>query len=164
MLKKIETEEQLVELAKMANKIWHEYFPCIITKPQIDYMIEKFQSYEAISKQLKKGYEYYFLIAEGKNVGYTGIKEENGKLFLSKLYIEKPHRGKGYASKALAELVSICNERNLTAIWLTVNKNNHTTISIYEKKDFEAIGEELSDIGNGFVMDDYVMEKKVKPE
>lgn len=161
MLKKVETKEDLETLALMANEIWHEYFPCILTGEQIDYMVEKFQSYKAISKQIEKGYQYYFIMADSVLMGYIGIFEDNNKMFLSKLYLKKEYRGKGYAGKVIDSLVKMCLEHSLSAIWLTVNKHNHHSIAVYERKDFTKIKAQISDIGNGFVMDDYVMERKI---
>lgn len=159
---KVATEEEIKDLAQLASEIWHEYFVCIISNEQIDYMLDKYQSVHAITDYIQhQGYEYYFMNADGENIGYIGIKQEDGKLFLSKLYIQKEHRGKGYASQAIQFLVSICKARRLGAIWLTVNRYNDATITIYEKKGFRAIRTQVADIGNGFVMDDYVMEKEV---
>lgn len=161
-LAKIETEQELASLAELASDIWHEYFVGIISNEQIDYMVEKFQSFPALADQIaKQGYEYYFMTVQGNPIGYLGIKPEESKLFLSKFYLQKEHRGKGYGSQALALLTDICRSRNLGAIWLTVNRHNASTIAVYEKKGFKTVRTQVADIGNGFVMDDYVMEKEL---
>ncbi|MFA5658401.1 MAG: GNAT family N-acetyltransferase [Oscillospiraceae bacterium] len=158
----VKTEAQIDTLAKIADEIWHEHFSAILSPEQIDYMVDVFQSYSAINEQLKKlGYSYYFLEADSNPIGYIGLKQENNKLFLSKLYILKEYRGKGYASRAFEFLEEMCREKHLKAIWLTVNRNNETPIKVYEKKGFVTIREQVSDIGNGFVMDDFVMEKEI---
>lgn len=159
-LTKIKREE-INKLADIADSIWHEYFVCIISKEQIDYMVDKFQSAPAIKEQIeKKGYEYYFLEEKGTILGYTGVCEEKetNKLFLSKLYLKKENRGKGYASLALDQLKQLCRERRLDAIWLTVNRFNEHTIAVYKAKGFEIVRTQAADIGNGFIMDDYIME------
>ena len=162
ILRPVQTEEDIAELAKLADTVWHEYFPCIITNEQIDYMVEKFQSVPAITDQLNnQGYRYFFFQLEDTKIGYTGIKAEDGKLFLSKIYILKPYRGHGYASQALLFLEDICHNENLRSIWLTVNKYNDSSIAVYKKKGFQTIRTQVADIGNGFVMDDYVMEKTI---
>ena len=159
---KVSEESELRELAVTANKVWHEFFPCILSPEQIDYMVEKFQSYEAMKNQIKNdNYEYYFINYNGERAGYTGIKNDGDRLFLSKLYLIKEFRGKGIASEAFEFLKNICRERNLKAIWLTVNKYNKNTISVYLKKGFEIIDSKVADIGNGYVMDDYIMQLKV---
>ena len=160
----VKTDEQLKILAKKANIVWHEFFPCILTEGQIDYMVEKFQSYDAMKNQMEnEGYEYYFITADDKILGYTGIKKEAGneKLFLSKLYLLKENRGKGYASAAFEFLIKYCKDNGLKSIYLTVNKQNEHTIAVYQNKGFEVIDTQVADIGNGYVMDDYIMEMKV---
>lgn len=125
-------------------------------------MVEKFQSYDAMKNQMKNdGYEYYFITADDKILGYTGIKKEEERLFLSKLYLLKENRGKGYASEAFKFLINYCKENDLKSIYLTVNKQNEHTIAVYKQKGFEVIDTQVADIGNGYVMDDYIMELKL---
>ena len=156
----VQTEEEIKTLAGLAHSIWHEYFPAILTEEQIDYMVERFQSVSAMTQQIREqGYQYYFLAAEGQPAGYCGICPDGSKLFLSKLYLKKEHRGKGYASQAFAFLEEFCEKNGYEAIWLTVNRFNEATIAAYKKKGFTIVGEQKADIGHGFIMDDYVMEK-----
>ena len=159
---RVEDDESIQKLSKIADEVWHQHFSTILSPEQIDYMVDKFQSVKAMTEQMRSsGYEYYFIEVDGITVGYTGIRPEEEKLFLSKLYILKQYRGKQYASHAFKFLKEICKERGLHAIWLTVNRYNYDTIHIYEKKGFQTIRTQVSDIGNGFVMDDYVMELKL---
>ncbi|WP_053375192.1 GNAT family N-acetyltransferase [Paenibacillus sp. FJAT-27812] len=158
----VNTTEQIAEVARLAAEIWREYYVTIITIEQIEYMISQFQSIPAIKDQIHhQGYEYYFIHHDGSAVGYMSVRQEEGKLFLSKFYIGKEHRGRGYASQASAFLEQLCKERNLSHIWLTVNRHNESTIAVYEKKGFKTVQEKKADIGNGFVMDDFIMEKEI---
>lgn len=159
---KVEKEKQLLALTALADAIWHECFPGIITVEQIDYMVQKFQSYGAICQQMREGYLYYLFILDGEIIGYTGIHpEEDGRLFLSKLYLKKEYRGQGFASEAFAFLEQFCKDYGLSSIWLTVNRGNAHSILVYEKKGFVKVRTQVADIGNGFVMDDYIMEKRI---
>lgn len=160
-LTEVKTDEQLRQLSNLANEIWHEYFPCLLTDGQINYMVEKFQSYEAMHKQMANGYQY-FLIMEEEMIGYTGIRMDGKRLFLSKLYLKKEFRGKGYASQVFDFLEEYALLHKLNAIYLTVNKYNNHTIAVYQHKGFVTIDAVVSDIGNGYVMDDYIMEKKLE--
>ena len=160
----VKTGEDIAALAAIANEVWHQHFASILSPEQIDYMVERFQSVPAVTGQLaNEGYEYYFIRVGEKNIGYAGIKPEAGKLFLSKLYILYPYRGNGFASRAFEFMEGICRERRLRSIWLTVNRYNTDTIAVYQKKGFKTIRTQVADIGNGFVMDDYIMEKTVEP-
>lgn len=153
-LKKVEKEE-IRTLAELASEIWHEYWPCILTPEQIDYMVENFQSENAIKEQIaNENYTYYFLITDGKVAGYTGVSDKGEYLFLSKLYIKKEFRHQGIGRKAFEEIKKLGFDK----IQLTVNKYNKNTIEAYLKYGFKIINEAVTDIGNGFVMDDYIME------
>lgn len=157
---KVNGTEEVKKLAEIANEVWHQHFITILSLEQIDYMVEKFQSEKAMTAQMaEQGYEYYFLHNCGKNIGYTGVRVDKDKLFLSKLYILKDYRGLGFASETFCFLENLCRDRGLKAIWLTVNRYNTDTIAVYKKKGFEIIRTEVADIGQGYVMDDYIMEK-----
>lgn len=155
---KVESDTQIQEIAKLAEIIWHQHFTPIIGKEQVIYMVDKFQSFHALKEQLADGYEYYQILDDGDFVGYTGIHPENGRLFLSKLYIKKEARGRHLATKAFAFLQELCRERKLRAIWLTCNKHNDNSLAIYDHLGFKVIDTQAADIGSGFVMDDYIME------
>ncbi len=152
------TDTRIHEIATLAEEIWHEHFTPIIGEAQVDYMVEKFQSFPAIKSQIEHdGYEYYQIRHDGSLAGYMGIHAEEASLFLSKLYIQKSFRGRHLATEALEFLKNICHKRNLDNIWLTCNKHNDNTLAIYDHLGFKTIDATVSDIGNGFVMDDYIL-------
>ncbi len=158
----IKTDEEIKKLADLASDIWHEYWPIILTPEQIDYMIEKFQSYNAIKRQIEEeGYIYNVLEDNGNTIGYFGVCPKNGYLFLSKLYIKKDFRELGCGKQAFNKIKQTAQQFNKCSIKLTVNKNNINTIKAYEKWGFQEIDSVVTDIGNGFVMDDYIMEFKL---
>ncbi len=153
----------IAELASLANTVWHEFFPIILTTDQIDYMVDKYQSIKAITAQLADGYNYYFL-DDGKRLGYFGIKVDVDGLFLSKLYLLKSSRGHGYTKDVMHFLETYAKEYTIERIWLTVNKYNEHSINVYEHYGFVKIAAVVTDIGSGYVMDDYIMEKKLTKE
>jgi ribosomal protein S18 acetylase RimI-like enzyme len=161
-IEKVSTETQIETVARLAFEIWNQHFTPIIGKAQVDYMVEKFQSKRAITEQIENGYSFYLLKADGDYAGYTGICPKEDELFLSKLYIKASHRGKGYGRKVVEFIEELAGEKGLGRITLTVNKNNTDTIKAYEKFGFANLGVLVQDIGNGFVMDDYKMEKAVR--
>ncbi len=167
----IENEAEIRLLADLAGEIWNEYWPPIIKEAQTRYMIEKFQSYEAIKNQiLNENYIYKIIRMNSENVGYFGVSVKNKKiwlegapdlgfefLFLSKLYLKKEHRAKGLGREAFEAVKQIAFEKGLKFIYLTVNKFNTNTIKAYEKWGFKTVETAKTDIGQGFIMDDYIM-------
>ena len=161
-VRKAETDTQVREIADLAKVIWNEHFTPIIGKDQVDYMVEKFQSYPALKEQISEGYEYYQIFSSGEFCGYTGIHPgEDSRLFLSKLYLKKESRGHHLATGAFSFLKEICRERGYSAIWLTCNKHNDNSLGVYRHFGFEIIDTQEADIGGGFIMDDYIMEYKM---
>lgn len=156
---KISGENEINSLAELAHEIWFSYFPPLITYPQTEYMVEKFQSHPALCAQIASGYEYWFILHEGEIAGYFGVKRESEGLFLSKLYLKEAARGKGLASAAMRFIEDYAVESSLRAIHLTVNRGNAHTIAVYQRLGFRITGEVDSDIGGGYFMNDYQMEK-----
>ena len=145
--------EEVAPVAELAGEIWREHFTPIIGADQVAYMLDKFQSAEAISAQLESGTEYYLASVDG-------IRDEpNNKLMISKLYVRRDLRGTGVGSGLLRFIESECEKRNLTTLWLTVNRFNDGPIQWYLRKGFEKVDEVKKDIGGGFFMDDFILEK-----
>lgn len=167
----VQSEDEVRLLSQMADEVWHQHFASILSAEQIDYMVEKFQSYPAMTKQMAEdGYEYYFIHEDGGEPGrpehavyqghrgYMGFHVEEDAVFLSKLYLLQPYRGRGLSSRALDFLISVAQNHGCHKIWLTVNRYNDHTIDVYKHWGFVAAREQCADIGHGFVMDDYIME------
>jgi len=158
----VNNKKQIEELSEIAKLIWSDYFPGIITPEQVNYMVEKYQSADAIARQISNdGYKYFKVLGNGEILGYLAIKADRNKLLLSKLYLKKEFRGRGYFNKMLSFAEKIAKEKGLNSLYLTVNKHNDNSIAVYLKKGFFIKKEQATDIGNGFVMDDYVMEKMI---
>ncbi|MFA5251534.1 MAG: GNAT family N-acetyltransferase [Phycisphaerae bacterium] len=167
-MKKIEivkvSDKNLITIVEtLAHSIWREYFVPIIGSPQVEYMLEKFQSRQAISNQIEKqGYLYYLLEdTNGNRAGYFAVIPQQKELFLSKLYVTAENRRRGYGRCALEFIETLAREKGLSKITLTVNKNNTGSINAYKKLGFVITGSIVTDIGDGFAMDDYKMEKLI---
>lgn len=157
---KAHEREKAEELERLAADIWKEHYTPIIGAAQVDYMLEKFQSADKIISDIRENdFRYFMAYDEDKLVAYCAAKPEYDRkcIFLSKLYVEKSSRGRGISRAFHDKLFEIAEQEGLTHIWLTVNKRNYNSIDIYRKLGFEIIEELKTDIGNGFVMDDYKM-------
>ena len=153
--------QQLQIIEQLANVIWNEHYTPIIGKAQVDYMLDKFQNVDAMSKQIENNYKYYIVKYKKTDVGYLAFKIENSDLFLSKIYILKEFRGKSLGKQAMEFVSNQAINSECKTITLTVNKYNSNSIKAYEKIGFINIEELVQDIGCGFVMDDYKMAKKL---
>lgn len=160
---RIATVQDVPLLASLARQVWTEHYTPLLGNAQVKYMLHTFQSAGSIQNAIvKEGMVYYLLCrADGEPVGYCAWKTEDSSLFLSKLYILKPYRGKGFARVVLQRLEAIGGENRADRIVLTVNRYNTASIAVYKALGFSILREQVTDIGDGFVMDDFVLEKKL---
>jgi len=158
---KATTHPELKAIEALANTIWNEHYPPIIGKAQVDYMLDKFQSFRAMNEQIADGYEYYSFFDGYDLIGYLAIQPRDGHLFLSKVYVLKEQRGNGFGKRAIAFCEQRASELGFDTIQLTVNKYNNATIAAYERSGFKKMRPAVFDIGAGYIMDDFVMEKQV---
>jgi len=156
-IKKVISEQDVVDVAALAREIWTTHYVPIIGQAQVDYMLKKFQSFAVIMQQLQEGYEYYL----ADSSGYLAVVSDSAasSLMISKIYVKSGLRGQGIGRRMLDFAESLCRERELTILWLTVNKHNADSIAWYERMGFVNAGALVQDIGCGFVMDDFKMVK-----
>lgn len=160
-IKTVTAKSQTEAIRDLAYEIWHEHYTPIIGKAQVDYMLAKFQSSKAIAEQIDNGSLYFLSEHNNEPIGYMGVNIQGKELFLSKFYVTLANRGKGYGREMVAFLEDLSKDKGLNKISLTVNIHNNDSIKMYEKVGFHICGTAVQDIGNGFVMDDYKMEKRV---
>ncbi len=155
-------DDEIGRVETLAREIWSEYYTPLIGKAQVEYMLDRFQSRQAIAEQIRTGVLYFLVRKADADIGYLAVQPKGGELFLSKIYVRLSLRGKGYGRRALQFAEALAREQGLGRIRLTVNKNNRNSIRAYERFGFTIAGPVVQDIGGGFVMDDYVMIKAVK--
>ncbi|WP_116808287.1 GNAT family N-acetyltransferase [Steroidobacter cummioxidans] len=156
--------EQVATVAALAHQIWYEYYVPLIGRPQVDYMVAKFQNVPAMQTQIDQGYEYFLVqrqddTGQWLDIGYCAVEEQPGRgMFLSKFYLHHAARGSGTGRRCMEFIEELARRRGLALLWLTVNKGN-PAVQAYQKLGFRIAADLVMDIGGGFVMDDYRMEK-----
>lgn len=163
--KPVETDGDLEALAALAEEIWMGYWPAFLGEEQTRYMIEMFHSVDAMRRDIaENAYEYWFICApDGSELGYTGGHDEpeTGRYYISKIYLRPEARGHHLASRTFDFYDALCRERGWHAMYLNVNKGNELGLRAYKGNGFTVTEAVVNDIGHGFVMDDYVMERPV---
>ena len=152
------TVADLTTIQLLAEKIWRSHYISIITVEQIDFMLGKMYSIDSLRLQLKDGCQFILAFIADQPVGFISIsKKTDGEYFIHKLYIDTSQHRAGLGKALLDEALNRFGNWNL--IRLTVNRQNYKAINFYFKNGF--IIEEVADfdIGNGFVMNDFVMKK-----
>lgn len=160
---KVESKHQVDAVAELAREIWQQHFTPIIGADQVEYMLNKYQSSKAIASQLNDGWEYYMATRDKEHVGYTGLVPNalEKKMLLSKIYVKSSVRGRGVGNQILDFVEETSRTRDFDTVWLTVNRFNDSTVEWYIRHGFIIVDEVKKDIGGGFFMDDFIMEKKI---
>ena len=141
---------------RLAILIWNQYYIDIISQNQINYMLDLMYSPKNLSEKIINKNEDFYLIQKQNNyIGFLSVqnKKENS-WFLNKFYINQDFASNGIGSKIFNELKEMLSIEKLR---LTVNRQNFKSINFYFKNGFKIDHVEDFDIGNGFVMNDFVM-------
>ncbi len=142
----------------IAQRVWAvHYVPAIITQTQMDYMMDWMYSADSLAKQMADGARFFMLEYDGKTVGYMSISNDAGNLFLNKFYIDTDYQRLHLGSQALE--LALAAFSGAKTIRLQVNRRNFKAINFYFKNGFSIEKVEDFDIGNNYLMEDYVMLK-----
>lgn len=155
------TKQHIPTIRKLAKHFWPVAFKSILTAEQIDYMMEMMYSYVALEKQMNEGHQYAIAQENNDNVGYVSYEtnhNQSNKTKIHKLYISPNHQRHGIGKAMLDYVAHHALQSDNNALFLNVNKYNTKAINFYNKHHLFLAKEETIDIGNGFVMDDFVFE------
>ena len=148
----------------IAEKAWPPTYRGIIPEAQIPYMIGRMYSPEAIREAAAVGTPFYLVRADGADAGVCSVDlrpAADGSAELHKLYTLPAYWGRGVGGWLLAELCRRAKEAGATSVWLRVNKNNARAQKAYRAAGFSNVRAVCTDIGEGFVMDDFVFARRV---
>ncbi len=154
------SENDIPIIQHLANTIWPKAYGNIISETQIKYMLHLIYSSDALKQQMKKKNQFILVAENYDHIGFAAyspkINDYKNIYRLHKIYVLPNHPTKGIGSFLLNFIIEDCKANNASTLELNVNKHN-TAIEFYTKKGFKILREEVIDIGNGYVMDDYVM-------
>lgn len=153
-------EKDIEIIRELANKSWHSAYSNILDQEQIDYMLEMMYSQQMLEQHFQNpNFEYYLIYSDNNPLGFMGFERhyENLVTKLHRIYFLDEARGKGLGKSSIDFLKKETRRSGDHRIILTVNKNNAAQ-NFYESQGFKIYDETVFDIGNGYVMDDYLME------
>ena len=155
-------ETDVHTIATLAHATWPQTYGDILSDQQLSYMLDLYYSAHALREQLADGHT--FLIAEisSEPVGFASFSHDHtvGAYKIHKLYVHPMMQGNGIGKKLIEKVLENIGLRNASSLRLNVNRNNPAKI-FYEKIGFSIVGEEDIAIGEGYFMNDYVMERKL---
>lgn len=164
---RVKDPEHIAELAIFAEDIYREYFSTIHTPEKVDYMVNRLLSLETLTTAIAdEGYEYYFVddADASEHIGFLAVRPDDGFLYLSKLYLTKDARGKGLGRAEFEFVKQRARDLELPRIRLTCARDNTASVDRYEHMGFKRIACVNNDVGDGFEMNDYLMEYRFSDE
>ena len=148
-------------IRELAFKVWPQTYAPILTPAKIEYMLDLMYSAKSLENQMKDGATFIIVYEDNEPVGFASYQEMKPTIFkLHKIYVLPNQQGKGTGSFIINDIIAAIQPGGATALQLQVNRGNKAR-SFYEKLGFMIIEEIDLDIGNGFFMNDYVMEKRL---
>jgi ribosomal protein S18 acetylase RimI-like enzyme len=146
----------------MAYEIWPETYSQILSKDQLEYMLGLFYNEQKLRTEIEQGVEFILVYEDVQPAGFASFSKTEPEVYkLHKIYVLPSQQGKGTGRFIIDEVIKAIKQVGAMALQLNVNRNNNAKL-FYEKLGFVVIREEDIDIGNGYFMNDYVMEKKLK--
>ena len=158
---KYNTDDNFTSIRAIAEEVWPIAYGAILSQAQLDYMMEMMYSIPSLQKQANEKDNHFILAMENENtVGFAAYEfnyDGKTKTKIHKIYILSNQQGKGIGRILIDYITNQARQNRQEALLLNVNKNN-VAQHFYKKMGFEISYEEVIDIGNGYVMDDFVME------
>ena len=156
------TSESVAALCRLAAEIWRYHYPPIIGVAQTEYMLAQRYAPEVILAELAGGDIWWDTLSEeGEMLAFASSfrADRPGEIKLDKLYVHPQRQRMGYGGALLEHTCERAARLGLRKVVLAVNKRNVIAIAAYKKHGFNIREAVVKNIGGGFVMDDYVMEK-----
>ena len=148
-------------IRELTFKVWPQTYAAILSKEQVDYMLEMMYSKVSLQKQMADGCRFIIVYNEAQPVGFASYQEIKSSVFkLHKIYVLTSQQGKGTGRFLIDYIISDIQQKGATSLQLQVSRKNKAR-DFYEKLLFTVIDEKDFDIGNGYFMRDYIMEKKL---
>jgi len=152
------TPASIHHIRRIAHETWPVAYGELLSKEQLDYMLEFMYSETALQEQMDKGHRFFMAELNGNVFGFASVSDEgDGSFKLNKLYVIPITQKTGAGKALLNQVIHHAKKNNGTKLFLQVNRNNNAK-GFYEKHGFIITGELDLDIGNGYFMNDYIME------
>ena len=152
------TSDDRPTIRSLAESIWPDAYGNIISQEQIRYMLDMIYNDEALLEQMQKGHQFYLAALNEQPIGFASVSEEGIQgCKLNKLYVLPTIQKSGAGKALLQTVIAYTKEKKHTRLFLQVNKQNPAK-DFYTRMGFTIAEEVKLDIGNGFFMDDFIME------
>jgi GNAT superfamily N-acetyltransferase len=154
------TAADIDAVSALAHTVWQATYPALISQAQIDAMLADRYAPQRIRAQLDNPrHAWRVARQDGALVGFAHALCDETGCKLDKLYVHPDHQHRGIGAALLQDIAGWARTQQARRLWLQVNRGNVQAIRAYKKYGFRIVESQVFDIGNGFVMDDHVMER-----
>ena len=149
-------------IRELTFRVWPQTYASILSQAQIDYMLEMMYSEDSLKKQMNEdGCRFIIIYEDGNPVGFASYNEEQPQRWkLNKIYVLPGQQGKGTGKYMINYITEEIKKSEGSSLFLQVNRYNNAKV-FYERLGFTETDFINLDIGNGYFMNDYIMEKKL---
>ena len=143
----------------LAHRIWPDTFKDILSPQQLTYMLNWMYSIETLQEQMAKGHRFFVIKENQEPLGFIGVESNyphKGQLKIHKLYVLPNLQGKGLGKQLIDFVISLARKHQIEKLTLNVNRFNKA-VAFYKHIGFTIAFEENIEIGNGYLMEDFVM-------
>lgn len=149
------------DLRNLVMRIWPQTYESILSQDQINYMLDMMYSEQSLKQQMQEGAQFFFVEENQEPIGFASYQKIAPALYkLHKIYVLPSQQGKGTGRFMIDHILKQMKKLGAKELQLQVNRNNNARY-FYENLGFSVIAECDFDIGSGYFMNDYVMEKKM---
>ncbi|WP_082886679.1 GNAT family N-acetyltransferase [Flavisolibacter tropicus] len=151
-------------IRNLALEIWPKTYAETYSPQQVIYMLNKWFSEASLQRQMTIGHQYHIINAGNQSIGFASYSEVAPSVYkLHKIYILPAYQGLGAGKFTMDKIIAELTAKKAAALTLNVNQYNPAK-AFYEQLGFTVAKTEFSEVGNGYFINDFVMELKLSQQ
>jgi len=148
-------------IRNLAEQIWHGSYMEMLSTSQIRYMLDWMYAPQKLEAEIERGVNYFIVREERQAVGYLAweLIDAGFTAYLNKLYLLPEHQGRGMGQAMLNRFFEEALQARATQAELRVNRANARALKAYDRSGFQIVETRVTEIGAGYVMDDFILRR-----
>ncbi|WP_028509980.1 GNAT family N-acetyltransferase [Ruminococcus sp. NK3A76] len=149
----------IIKTTCLANRIFGQHYTQLMPRPQIDYILDSFNSFNAINERISSGgYKYYSIMCDNRPAGFFAYVPRLGEAVeITEIGVIKKQRGKGCCKKALNFIVTKAKEGGARTVKIKIDKKNETALNAFKALGMQEIGEEQTKLMGDFFVEQLIL-------
>jgi diamine N-acetyltransferase len=157
-----DTRAQYAIMEGLARRIVPDFYVQFFAAETAGYLVETGHTVEALEAQAGRGSRHFLIDWNGEAVGYFSLSNKGATMLLSHFYLLPEYRGRGLGKMAMEFIEGEARASGAADIELFVLRENKGAVGLYTRSGFVVAAEVLTRLGEGAVLEDYVMRKEIE--